>query len=331
MKVVFFDTHSFEKDVFQKENEYFHHQIDYLETRLSQKTAFLASGYSCICVFVNDLVSRPILEILSDGGTHLLALRSAGFNHVDLNAAMELKIKVVRVPDYSPYAVAEHAVALALTLNRKTHRAFNRVREGNFSLNGLVGFDFHGKTVGVIGTGKIGKAFSQIMHGFGCNLLLNDVSPDLEFEKQLGARYTSLEELLTKADIISLHVPLTPETKHLISTSSIQKMKPSVMIINTGRGRLIDTKALIQGLKSGQIGNAGLDVYEEEEGIFFQDHSGEIISDDLFTRLMTFPNVLITGHQAFLTQEALINIARTTLKNIQDFEFNRKLINEVVL
>jgi D-lactate dehydrogenase len=312
VKVAFFDTHRFERAFYvtlpnQKIS------LQFFEHRLTRETALAARGYECVCIFVNDRADAPVLELLAQGGTRLIACRSAGFNHVDLEAAERLGLRVVRVPEYSPYAVAEHAVALILTLNRKTHRAYNRVREGNFSLDGLVGFDLHGKTVGLIGTGRIGRVLCRILQGFGCNVLACDLNPDAS----TGATYLALEELLKRSDIVSLHVPLTPQTRHLIDSTAIQSMKPGAMLINTSRGALVDTRALISGLKSGHIGSAGLDVYEEEEGVFFEDLSGSVLQDDDLARLLTFPNVLLTSHQAFLTQEALTNIAKTTLENIE--------------
>jgi len=329
MKIAFFDARSYEKEAFDRANTNLH-EIHYLEPRLVQTTAKLAQGFQCVCAFANDQLNAENLEILKTGGTSLLALRCAGFNHVDLVAAKKLGLKVVRVPEYSPYAIAEHVVAMIQTLNRKTHRSYNRVREGNFSLDGLVGFDLHGKTVGIIGTGRIGKVLAKIMTGFGCHVLLNDLNKDENFATEMGCRYTDQDELFKKADIISLHIPLTPKTRHFIDNNAFSKMKKGVMFINTGRGALIDTKALINALKSGQVGHAGLDVYEEEEGVFFQDLSGKILTDDILARLLTFSNVLITGHQGFLTREALTNIAETTLKNISDFEQSLPLSNEVV-
>lgn len=329
MKVAFFDTHPFEKEAFERANVKHRLEIQFLETRLIESSAQLAKGFPCVCCFANDRIDAANLAILKAGGTKLLALRSAGYNHVDLEAAKKLNIKVVRVPEYSPYAIAEHVVAMIQTLNRKTHRAYNRVREGNFSLNGLVGFDLHGKTVGIIGTGRIGKVLARIMTGFGCRVLLNDIHIDPELASELKCKYTDINEILEQSDILSLHIPLTPKTHHFINSDSIKKMKKGVMLINTGRGALIDSKALIEALKTGHIGNAGLDVYEEEAGIFFEDLSGQIISDDVLARLMSFPNVLITSHQGFLTQEALDNIAQTTLQNIEEFEKNLPLTNEV--
>lgn len=328
MKIAFFDSHKFEQNIFKNENINSHHQITFFETRLTEQSANLAAGFPCLCAFVNDRLDKKTLQIITTNGTQLIALRSAGFNHVDLNAAQELGLKVVRVPEYSPHAVAEHAIALILSLNRKIHRAYNRVRENNFSLEGLVGFDLNKKTVGLVGTGRIGSVMAKILKGFGCYVLAYDVNPDPKLI-ELGVQYTPLNELLQKSDIISLHVPLTPQTHHLINEKSLALTKHGVMIINTGRGALIDTKALIQFLKSTHIGYAGLDVYEEEEGIFFENLSEQILHDDQLARLLTFPNVLLTSHQAFLTQEALSNIAHTTLQNISDFEDGKKLINEV--
>lgn len=328
MKIAFFDTHGFERAVFQKENEKAQHEIVFFEARLTEQTANLALGYPCVCAFVNDRLDRKTLATLAAGGTRLISLRSAGFNHVDLAAARDLELRVARVPEYSPHAVAEHAVALILSLNRNIHRAYNRVREGNFSLDGLVGFDLYKKTVGVVGTGRIGSVMATIMRGFGCRVLAHDriQNPTLI---EMGVQYGNLSELLQKADIVSLHVPLTPETHHLIDEKALSLTKTSVMLINTGRGALIDTRALIQSLKSGHIGYAGLDVYEEEEGIFFENLSEQILQDDQLARLLTFPNVLLTSHQAFLTEEALGNIAQTTLQNISEFESGSNVSNEV--
>lgn len=328
MKIAFFDSHAFEQNVFKKENEKSGHEITFFETRLTEQSANLAAGFPCVCAFVNDRLDRKTLQIVSKGGTRLMALRSAGFNHVDLKSAQDFGLKVVRVPEYSPHAVAEHAIALILSLNRKIHRAYNRVRESNFSLEGLVGFDLYKKNVGLVGIGRIGSVVAKILSGFGCHILAYDLFQDPKLI-ELGLQYVSLNELLQKSDIISLHVPLTPQTHHLINQKALSLTKPGVMIINTSRGALIDTKALIQFLKSGHIGYAGLDVYEEEEGIFFENLSEQILHDDQLARLLTFPNVLLTSHQAFLTQEALSNIARTTLQNISDFEDARSLANEV--
>lgn len=329
MKVAIFDTHRFERPGLERENARFGHELTFLEPRLTRETASLAAGHDCVCAFVNDRLDEATLAELAAGGIRLIALRSAGFNHVDLLAAERLRLRVARVPAYSPHAVAEHAVALILTLNRKIHRAYSRVREGNFSLDGLVGFDLHGKTVGIVGTGRIGAVMARIMKGFGCRVLAHDARPDAELLKNGAVTYVELERLLRESDIVSLHVPLTPETRHLIDAQALALMKPGVMLINTGRGALIDTGALIQSLKSGHLGSAGLDVYEEEEGIFFEDLSGQVLQDDVLARLLTFPNVILTAHQAFLTEEALSNIARTTFQNISDFEAGRPLPNEV--
>ncbi len=328
VKIALFDAHRFEKIVFDRVNEKFHHELTYFEPRLTPETAKLAVDFQVICAFANDRLNEETLKILKAEGVQLIALRSAGFNHVDLAAAGALGLKVVRVPAYSPYAVAEHAVALLLALNRKICRANSRVRELNFSLEGLVGFDVHAKTVGIIGTGRIGSAMARIIRGFGSTVLAFDPEPNPELTS-IGVKYTSLADLYHDADIISLHVPLTKSTRHMIDEKALEKMKSGVFLINTGRGALIDTKALIASLKSGHIGAAGLDVYEEEENVFFQDLSDQVLQDDILARLMTFPNVLITSHQAFLTQEALANIAETTLQNVQDFENSLPLVNEV--
>lgn len=330
MKIAFFDTKPFEKEVFSFENDRFNHDLNFLEFRLNPSTALLAHGHQCVCAFVNADLSAETLKILKQGGTDLIALRCAGFNNVDLAMAKELGIRVVRVPEYSPYAIAEHVVALIQTLNRKTHRAYNRVREGNFSLNGLMGFDLHQKTIGIIGVGKIGKVLAKIMKGFGCKVLLNDLNVDEEFATSLAAQYLSLEEIYQQADIISLHVPLTHDTQYMINAKSISMMKKGVMLINTGRGALINTKDLINALKTDQVGYAGLDVYEEEENFFFQDLSGKILNDDILARLLTFPNVLITSHQAFLTNEAMSAIASITLNNVSEFVAGGELTNAVV-
>jgi D-lactate dehydrogenase len=328
MKVCLFDVHTFEKGPFESANSQ-KHEMNFLDVRLDSKTAILARSFECVCAFVNDKLSREVLTILKEGGTKLIALRSAGFNHIDLIAARELGLTVVRVPEYSPYSVAEHAVAMILCLNRKIHKAYNRVREGNFSLDGLVGFDLHKKKVGVIGTGKIGKVFTHIMNGFGCEILAYDLYPDKAFEKELGFRYVDLPELLETSDIISLHVPLSDKTLRMLNDDAFNKMKRGTMLINTSRGGLIDTKALIKALKDCHLGSAGLDVYEEEATLFFEDRSCEVLTDDVYARLMTFNNVLLTSHQAFLTQEALANIAATTLENINEYSSGQKLTNEV--
>ncbi len=330
MKVAFFDMHRFEKKAFDEVNTRFGHEITYFESRLTPETAKLASQFPAICAFVNDRLNEASLTILKSEGVRLIALRSAGFNHVDLCAAQKLALPVVRVPAYSPHAVAEHAVALLLALNRKITRANSRVRELNFSLEGLVGFDLFGKTVGILGTGKIGTVMATIMKGFGCNVLAYDLEPNPDLIT-LGVQYVQLDEIYSRSDVISLHIPLNETTHHIINEASLAKMKPGVYLINTGRGGLIDTKALITSLKHGHLGAAGLDVYEEEENIFFQDLSESCLQDDILARLLTFPNVLITSHQAFLTHEALVHIAETTLENISSFEKNGLLMNEVRL
>jgi len=301
------------------------------EFRLSAQTALLASGAQAVCVFVNDSVDAACVNKLADLGVKLIALRCAGFNNVDLKAAKAKNITVVRVPAYSPHAVAEHAVALLLTLSRRTHRAYNRVRELNFSLNGLVGANVHGKTVGAIGTGKIGRIAAQIFRGFDATVLAYDPFPSAEWAIQHQIRYTQLPELLATSDIVTLHLPLLPETKHLINATTLAQMKRGVFILNTSRGKLIETKALIHALKTGQVGGVALDVYEEEEGIFFEDLSGQVLQDDQLSRLLTFPNVLITSHQAFLTQEGLSEIARVTVENIFKLETGGSFIDGTLL
>jgi D-lactate dehydrogenase len=330
MKIAFFDTHRFDKDSFSAANAAFNFEIDFLEPRLTETTASLAKGHDVVCAFANDSLNRKTLEVLKSEGIKLIALRCAGYNCVDLEAAKELSLPIVRVPAYSPHAVAEHAVALLLTVTRQVHRAHARVREGNFSLDGLVGTELHGKKVGVLGTGKIGSIFAQIMTGFGCEVLAFDLKPNPELLAQKKTSYTTLDEIFKVCDIISLHLPLNPTTRHLIDANAISKMKKGVILLNTGRGGLIDTKALITALKKGQIGSAGLDVYEEEEEIFFRDHSSEVLQDDVLARLMTFPNVLITAHQAFLTDTALRCIAETTLQNISDFKNGLTLKNQIL-
>lgn len=322
-EIAFFDSHGFEKEIFSSHPLNKDLSFHYYETRLTSSSAGLAQGKEIACSFANDKLDRDCLKVLKDCGIKLIALRCAGFNQVDLKVASELGILVVRVPAYSPYAVAEHAVALLLTLNRKTNRAYNRVKELNFSLEGLMGFDLHGKTVGVIGLGKIGEVFANIMNGFGCNVLAYDKNPSDKFNM------VELDEILKKSDIISLHVPLVPETEHLIDSEAFSKMKDGVIIINTGRGRLIDSKALIESLKSGKIQAAGLDVYEEEEDVFFKDLSNKVLQDDVLARLVSFPNVILTSHQAFLTREALDNIATTTFNNILEYVEGKELTNKL--
>jgi D-lactate dehydrogenase len=304
------------------------HTLTYFDSALNADTTNLTVGFNAVCVFVNDVIDAPTIEKLVRNGIKIIALRCAGFNNVDLLAAKNHDIKVVRVPAYSPEAVAEHAVALILTLNRKTHKAYNRVRESNFSLENLVGFDLHGKTVGVVGTGKIGAAFCKIMLGFGCKVLAFDVVKS-DLLTQQGVDYQSLSDVLAQADILSLHCPLTPDTAHLINEKTLSTMKRGVMLINTSRGGLIDTTAVIDALKTAQLGYLGIDVYEQEAQLFFKDLSESLIEDDVIQRLLTFHNVLITPHQGFFTKEALTQIATTTLKNLTDFERGNALENEV--
>lgn len=329
MKVAVFSTKPYDQTFLTQANEEAHaHELTFLETRLNEATAALAKGFEAVCVFVNDQVDAPVLEQLAAGGTRVVALRCAGFNNVDLKAAQRLGMTVVRVPAYSPYAVAEHTVALMLTLNRQIHRAYHRIRDGNFALDGLLGFDLRGRTVGVIGTGQIGVEVARIMRGFGCRVLGHAPAPNPEAEA-LGVEYVTLDELLTQSDIITLHCPLTPETHHLIDANAMVKMKDGVMLINTSRGAIVDTSAVIEGLKSGHIGYLGLDVYEEEGDLFFEDQSNLVLQDDVFARLLTFPNVVITGHQAFFTRNALESIAHTTLGNLTELEEGGECDNRV--
>ncbi len=318
MRVVVFGSQRFEEVFFSTASQDSGLKLEFLEAKLNAQTATLARDAPAICAFVSDRLDRATLNVLAEGGTQVIALRCAGFNNVDLRAAEALGLTVLRVPAYSPYAVAEHTVGLMLTLNRRFHRAYSRVREGNFSLDGLLGFDMHKKTVGIVGTGQIGQVLARILSGFGCSLLAYDPYPN-EVMQNLGATYCPLPVLFERSDIISLHCPLTPKTHHLVNQDSIRSFKSGVMLINTSRGAVVDTKALIEGLKSGQIGSVGLDVYEEEADLFFQDLSSEVIQDDLFARLQTFPNVVMTAHQAFFTREALQNIADTTIQNLTDF------------
>ncbi|MDN4502653.1 2-hydroxyacid dehydrogenase [Alteromonadaceae bacterium BrNp21-10] len=328
MKIAFFNTKQYDREFFDVANQDGAHEINYIGPHLSLESTALIKDEEVVCAFINDCLNKDVLESLKQKGVKLVALRSAGFNHVDLAAANELSIPVVRVPAYSPYAVAEHAVGLLMCLNRKIHRAHNRVREGDFSLHNLLGFDMHGKTVGVIGTGKIGKAFINIMLGFGCKVIASDMFPDQDCIAA-GVIYLPQEALFAQADIISLHCPLTPQTQHLINANTLALMKNGVTIINTSRGKLIDTKAIIAALKTAKVGLLGLDVYEEEEAIFFEDMSSSLILDDVLSRLLTFPNVLITSHQAFFTREAMQKIAHVTLTNISDFERDGSVDNTI--
>ena len=328
MKTAVFSTKRYDREFLTAANAGAH-ELHFFEAHLDGSTAPLAASFGAVCVFVNDTADAPVLAQLAAGGTRLIALRCAGFNNVDLAAAKQHGIGVVRVPAYSPHAVAEHTVGLILALNRHLHRAYNRVREGNFALDGLLGFDLHGRTVGLIGTGKIGAVFAKLMRGFDCEVLAMDPFQNPEC-LALGVRYVTLDELLARSDIISLHCPLTPENHHLINAAALARMKDGAMLINTSRGALVDTLAVIEALKSGKLGYLGLDVYEEEGDIFFEDLSSEIIRDDVFTRLLTFPNVLITGHQAFFTRNALEKIAATTIANISQFEASGRCENQVV-
>lgn len=327
MKICFFSTKKFDQSQFDPTRHAGHHEISFLEPRLTAHTASLAAGHDAVCAFANDCLDAEVLKLLSESGIRLIALRSAGFNHVDLICAEALGLTVVRVPAYSPNAIAEHTVGLMLSLNRKLHKAYNRVREGNFSLQGLLGFDFVGRTVGVVGTGKIGTVVAQIMKGFGCRVVAHDPHPN-EQCRTLGVEYVSLDELFSASHVITLHCPLFPDTHYIINSEAVARMQDGVMLINTSRGGLIDTRAVIQGLKSGKIGYLGIDVYEEESDLFFADRSEQVLDDDVFARLLTFPNVLITGHQAFFTEEAISEIARTTMQNITQFEAGN-IVNEV--
>lgn len=330
MKVAIFSTKSYDRQFLSAANTSHHHELIFFEPHLTSDTARLASECPAVCVFVNDQLDEKTLKTLSNQGTNLIALRSAGYNNVDLKTAAELGMTIVRVPAYSPYAVAEYTIGLILTLNRQIHRAYNRVRENNFSLDGLLGFDLHNRRVGIIGTGKIGVIVAQILKGFGCQLLAYDLYRNPEAEA-LGVKYTELAELYAACDIITLHCPLSRETHHLINAQALAQMKPGVMLINTSRGALIDTKAVISALKSRKIGYLGLDVYEQESDLFFEDLSDHVIQDDVFQRLLTFPNVLITGHQAFFTESALRNIAETTLSNLTALEQGQLCPNQVNL
>jgi D-lactate dehydrogenase len=329
--VAFYDTKPYDREHFERAARAGEIQWRFHEFRLTSETAGSVDGAKAVCVFVNDRLDAPCLEQLRQAGVRLVALRCAGFNNVDLVVAKTLGLAVTRVPAYSPYAVAEHTVALLLALNRKIHRAYNRVREHNFSLSGLVGFDLHGKTVGLAGTGKIGKIAARIFRGFGMEVLAFDPYPSPEWAAETGVRYVDFATLLAGSDIVSLHLPLTPETDHLIDASSLARMKPGAFLLNTSRGKLVDTTSMIEALKSGRLGGVALDVYEEEEGVFFEDHSGEVLQDDELSRLLTFPNVLITAHQAFLTNEALHEIARVTTGNLLRLAEGKPFLPDSVL
>ncbi|MBS9722201.1 2-hydroxyacid dehydrogenase [Tianweitania sp. BSSL-BM11] len=329
MKTLVFGTKPYDRRFLEAANDQHGHSLTFLEPRLDEATAALAAGYEAVCVFVNDTVSRPVLDILAEGGVRVVALRCAGYNNVDLAAAEELGIAVVRVPAYSPNAVSEFTVGLVLALDRKIHRAWARVRENNFALDGLIGRNLESRTVGVIGTGRIGALVARAFKlGFGCEVLASDPYPDAELAA-VGIRYVEPEMVLRSSDIVSLHCPLTPKTRHLVDAKAIAEARDGLLLVNTSRGALIDTRAVIDGLKSGKIGGVALDVYEQEADLFFEDLSSEIIQDDDFQRLLTFPNVLVTGHQAFLTEEALRAIAETTLTSLSDYEAGRPLANRV--
>ena len=330
MKITFFSAQPYDKIFFNQQNEQFGFELEYFETHLGPHIVEAISHTDAVCVFVNDKVNAEVMQVLAIKGVKIIALRCAGFNNVDVEAAKQHGIKVCRVPAYSPQAVAEHAVAMMLTLNRKTHKAYNRVREQNFALNGLLGFDVYGKTIGVIGTGNIGNAFCKIMLGFGCRVLAFDLLVNKELET-LGVEYKPLIELFEAADIVSLHCPLNEQTKHLINQQTIAMMKKGVMLINTSRGGLVHTKDVVAALKNGTISYLGIDVYEQEDKLFFKDLSGSIIEDDTIQRLMSFPNVLITAHQAFFTNEALTQIASTTLNNVQELYTKGNLTNKAAL
>jgi len=328
MKVAVFSTKSYDREWFDRVNNESKHQLTYFDASLNAATTNLALGFEAVCVFVNDKIDKETIEQLAKNNIKLIALRCAGFNNVDIIAASERDIKVLRVPAYSPQAVAEHAVALILTLNRKTHKAYNRIRENNFSLEKLMGFNLHNKTVGVIGTGKIGTIFCSIMQGFGCKVIAFDINESEELKRK-GVQYKTFDELLSESDIISLHCPLTPETRHLIDKKAFAQMKKGAMIVNTSRGAVIDSSDAIDALKTGKLGYLGIDAYEQEENLFFKDLSESIIQDDTILRLMSFHNVLITAHQGFFTKEAMEQITTTTIKNFNDFENSLPLENEV--
>ncbi|MBP5997870.1 MAG: 2-hydroxyacid dehydrogenase [Azonexus sp.] len=328
MKIAVFSAKRYDREYLDAANAAEGHTLKYYEVPLDLDNVHLAAGYDAVCIFVNDKADAEVLAQLKAGGTGLVALRCTGFNNVDLKAAAQLGLKVVRVTDYSPYSVAEHAVALLQAINRKIHRAYNRTRDSNFALDGLMGFDLHGKSVAVIGTGKIGRIFAKIMVGFGCNVIGYDKFPSPEFEA-LGGHYAAPGEIGHDADIVSLHAPLTPETYHIINADTIARAKPGVLLINTSRGGLVDTEAVIEGLKSGQIGGFAADVYEQEAGLFFRDLSSVIVTDDVLQRLISFPNVIITGHQAFFTREAITTISETTLRSATQFATGQPLTDEI--
>jgi len=330
LKIAFFDSKEYDQNVFEKENKNFGFELFFYKEHLSLQSVSLAYGKDVVCIFVNDDCNAQVIRRLHDNGVRLIALRCAGFNNVDLQAAKGI-MPVVHVPAYSPHAVAEYALTLMMALNRKVYRSWNRTREGNFTLNGLLGFDMYGKTAGIIGMGRIGKELAKILRGMGLTVLGYDIYPDEEFAAANGIEMTSLDSLYERSDIISLHCPLTADNQHMINSESIMKMKYGVMIINTGRGKLIKTEDLIDGLRSRQIGSVGLDVYEEEQAYFYEDRSNNMIDDDKLALLLMMPNVIVSSHQAFFTQEAVSNIAKTTLDNIIQHQNGEKLLNEVIL
>jgi len=328
MKIAVFSARRYDREFLTAANVAAGHQLTFFEARLEAETVPLAVGSEAVCLFVNDRADDVVLKALAAGGTRLVALRCTGFNNVDLKAAAEYGIKVVRVVSYSPHSVAEHAVALLQAINRKIHRAYNRTRDSNFALDGLMGFDLHGKTVAVVGTGKIGRVFTKIMLGFGCEVLGYDVVRSAEFEA-LGARYAAAAEIGERADIISLHCPLTPQTKHIVNSHTLARVKRGALLINTSRGGLVDTEAVIEALKSGQLGGLALDVYEQEADLFYRDLSSTVVDDDVLQRLLSFPNVIVTGHQAFFTREAITTICQTTIDSVSEFAAGQLLSNEI--
>ncbi len=329
MKIAFFDTHSYDKKSFTEANKAFNYEIDFRDYKLNENTAMTAQGFDVVCVFVNDVVNEAVIKTLADCGVKLIALRCAGFNNVDLKAAAAAGIKVVRVPAYSPYAVAEHGVALLMSLTRHIPQAYLRTKTANFNIEGLTGRDLFGLTAGILGTGKIGRIMADILMGFGMKIIAYDPLPNTKWAQEKNIEYVDLEEIFKRSDVLSLHCPLTEETKHIVNHDRMKMMKHDAVIINTGRGALIDSKALVHALKHGHIGGIGMDVYEEESKYFFSDWSTDIMTDDTLARLLTFPNVIITGHQAFLTTNALKNLADTTLENIKAFSGGNELVNEV--
>ncbi len=328
MRTAVFSTKPYDKDFLTQANQSGAHKFEFLDVHLTELTAPLVKGFDSVCVFVNDTVDAGVIRLLAAHGVKAIALRCAGFNNVDLQAAHDAGIQVVHVPEYSPEAVAEHTVGLMLALNRKIHRAYNRVREGNFNLDGLMGFDMHGRRAGVVGTGRIGRAVVRILKGFGCEILAFDAGCPVE-HRAPDARYVELKDIWRESDIITLHCPLTPETHHMVNIDTLAEMKDGVMLINTSRGALVDAPAVIMGLKSGKVGHLGIDVYEQEGDLFFEDLSGRVIQDDVFQRLITFPNVIVTGHQAFFTREALLKIARTTVENLAEVEKKGASVNSL--